>query len=41
MAYATINKDDKGGKKAGVGRGKRRGTTSSRVGGKRSRSSKK
>jgi hypothetical protein len=33
MAYATVNKEDKGGKKSGSGRGKTRSTASSRKGG--------
>ena len=39
MAYATVNKQDGGGKKSGSGRGKSRSTASSRKGGKRSHSS--
>ena len=39
MAYATVNKQDKGGKKSGSGRGKTRSTASSRKGGQRSHSS--
>jgi hypothetical protein len=33
IAYATVNKQDSGGKKSGSGRGKRRSTASSRKGG--------
>src|ERR1051326_2480394 len=36
IAYATVNKQDKGGKKSGSGRGKRRSMASSRKGGQRS-----
>lgn len=36
MAYATVNKQDGGGKKSGSGRGKKRSNVSSRIGGKRS-----
>ena len=36
IGYATVNKQDKGGKKSGSGRGKARSTASSRKGGKRS-----
>jgi len=39
MAYATVNKQDGGGKKSGSGRGKSRSTSSSRKGGKSSSSS--
>ncbi|HSD87608.1 MAG TPA: hypothetical protein VLB44_08835 [Kofleriaceae bacterium] len=35
MAYATVNKEDKGGKKSGSGRGKARSTASSRKGGRK------
>jgi hypothetical protein len=35
MAYATVNKQDKGGKKSGGGRGKSRSTASSRKGGRK------
>ena len=35
IAYATVNKQDKGGKKSGSGRGKKRDTSSSRKGGRR------
>lgn len=34
-AWATVNKEDKGGKKSGSGRGKKRSTVSSRKGGKK------
>ncbi len=37
-AYATVNKQDKGGKKSGSGRGKKRSTASARKGGRRSHS---
>ena len=36
MAYATVNKQDGGGKKRGSGRGKKRSNVSSKIGGKRS-----
>ncbi len=36
IGYATVNKQDKGGKKNGSGRGKSRSTSSSRRGGRRS-----
>ena len=39
-AYATVNKQDKGGKKSGSGRGKERDTSSSRKGGHKSHSHK-
>jgi hypothetical protein len=35
IAYATVNKQDGGGKKSGSGRGKTRSTASSRKGGRR------
>jgi hypothetical protein len=35
IGYATVNKQDKGGKKSGSGRGKKRSTSSSRKGGRR------
>ena len=35
IAYATVNKQDKGGKKSGSGRGKARSTSSSRKGGRK------
>jgi hypothetical protein len=35
MAYATVNKQDGGGKKSGSGRGKKRSTASSRNGGRK------
>ena len=34
-AWATVNKEDKGGKKSGSGRGKKSSKTSSRKGGKK------
>lgn len=40
IAYATVNKQDGGGKKSGSGRGKKRSTASSRKGGSRSGSRK-
>jgi hypothetical protein len=40
IAYATVNKQDGGGKKSGSGRGKKRSTASSRKGGSRSHSKK-
>jgi hypothetical protein len=36
IGYATVNKQDKGGKKSGSGRGKKHSNVSSRKGGKRS-----
>ncbi len=39
IGYATVNKQDKGGKKSGSGRGKSRSTASSSKGGSRSHSS--
>ena len=36
IGYATVNKQDQGGKKSGSGRGRKRSTVSSRIGGKRS-----
>ena len=36
MAYATVNKQDKGGKKAGSGRGRKRSNVSAKEGGRRS-----
>lgn len=36
IAYATVNKQDGGGKKSGSGRGKTRSTASSRKGGRKS-----
>lgn len=36
IGYATVNKQDKGGKKSGSGRGKARSKSSSRRGGRRS-----
>lgn len=36
MAYATVNKQDGGGKKSGSGRGRKRSTSSSRSGGRKS-----
>jgi hypothetical protein len=38
IGYATVNKQDKGGKKSGSGRGKARDTSSSSKGGKARRS---
>jgi len=35
IAYATVNKQDRGGKQAGGGRGKMRSTASSRKGGRK------
>jgi hypothetical protein len=35
IAYATVNKQDRGGKKSGSGRGKARKTSSSRKGGRK------
>ena len=35
IGYATVNKQDKGGKKSGSGRGKARSTASSRKGGRK------
>jgi hypothetical protein len=35
IAYATVNKQDGGGKKSGSGRGKQRDTSSSRKGGRK------
>jgi hypothetical protein len=35
IAYATVNKQDGGGKKSGSGRGKKRSTASSRKGGRK------
>ena len=40
MAYATVNKQDGGGKKSGSGRGKKRSTASSRKGGRKTASRK-
>ncbi len=40
-AWATVNKEDKGGKKSGSGRGKKSGKESSRKGGKASTGKKK
>ena len=40
IGYATVNKQDGGGKKSGSGRGKKRSTASSRRGGQRSHSRK-
>jgi hypothetical protein len=37
IAYATVNKQDGGGKKSGSGRGKQRSTASSRKGGRASK----
>ena len=35
IAYATVNKQDGGGKKSGSGRGKKRSTASARKGGRK------
>ena len=35
IGYATVNKQDHGGKKSGSGRGKKRNTSSSRKGGRK------
>jgi hypothetical protein len=35
IGYATVNKQDGGGKKSGSGRGKKRSTSSSRKGGRK------
>jgi hypothetical protein len=35
IGYATVNKQDKGGKKSGSGRGRKRSTASSRKGGRK------
>lgn len=40
-AWATVNKEDKGGKKSGSGRGKKSSKESSRKGGKASKGKKK
>ena len=40
-AWATVNKEDKGGKKSGSGRGKKSSKTSSRKGGKKGGRAKK
>jgi plasmid stabilization system protein ParE len=40
-AWATVNKEDKGGKKSGSGRGKKSSKSSSRNGGKKSGGAKK
>jgi len=40
-AWATVNKEDKGGKKSGSGRGKKSSKSSSRKGGKKSGGGKK
>jgi plasmid stabilization system protein ParE len=40
-AWATVNKEDKGGKKKGSGRGKKSSKSSSRKGGKKSGGGKK
>jgi hypothetical protein len=39
IAYATVNKQDGGGKKSGSGRGKKRSTASSKKGGRNSHKS--
>jgi hypothetical protein len=41
IAYATVNKQDGGGKKSGSGRGKKRSTASSRKGGRKGGRSRK
>ena len=41
IAYATVNKQDGGGKKSGSGRGKKRDTSSSRKGGRKAARSRK
>ncbi len=41
IGYATVNKQDKGGKQGGSGRGKSRSTASSRKGGRSSSRSKR
>jgi hypothetical protein len=41
IGYATVNKQDKGGKKSGSGRGKSRSTASSRKGGRKGGRAKK
>ncbi|HEX5062809.1 MAG TPA: hypothetical protein VFV99_25725 [Kofleriaceae bacterium] len=41
IGYATVNKQDKGGKKSGSGRGKTRSTASSRKGGRKGGRSRK
>ena len=38
IAYATVNKQDGGGKKSGSGRGKQRSTASSKKGGSKKKS---
>jgi hypothetical protein len=38
IAYATVNKQDGGGKKSGSGRGKKRSNASAKLGGKHSHS---
>ena len=38
IAYATVNKQDGGGKKSGSGRGKKRNTSSAKKGGRKSSS---
>ena len=40
-AWATVNKEDKGGKKSGSGRGKKSSKTSARKGGKKGGAAKK
>lgn len=40
-AWATVNKEDKGGKKSGSGRGKKRSKSSSRKGGRKGGAKKK
>ena len=41
IAYATVNKQDGGGKKSGSGRGKKRDTSSSKKGGRKASRSRK
>jgi hypothetical protein len=41
IAYATVNKQDGGGKKSGSGRGKKKDTSSSRKGGRKGGKSRK
>jgi len=41
IGYATVNKQDKGGKQSGSGRGKMRSMASSRIGGRKGNRSRK
>ncbi len=41
IAWATVNKQDGGGKKSGSGRGKKRDTSSSKTGGRKAAASRK